>query len=271
MQVRRLLPRRLRRTVGAWCFADHVGPAQVTEDHGLDIGPHPHMGLHTVTWLLTGELLHRDSLGSEQLIRPGQLNLMTAGHGVAHAEEATGTYRGTFHGVQLWVAQPERTRHGAAAFEHHPELPQVSLGAGTATVLVGTFGDVTSPARADTPLVGVQGALTPGASSWPLQPDFEYAVIVLEGSVAVGDQAIVPGELGYLGEGRDELTMLSTDVAQVLLLGGEPFPEPVRMFWNYVGRTREEMLVAAQHWNDGDERFGVVTSPLARIPSPLPP
>src|SRR3954471_12750367 len=184
--VRRVLPRRTRRTVGAWCFADHMGPVEVTETHGLDIGPHPHMGLHTVTWLLSGEGLHHDSLGSEQLIRPGQLNLMTAGHGVAHAEEASGTFRGELQGVQLWVAQPEQTRHGPAAFEHHAELPRTSLGAGEATVLVGSFGDVVSPARADTPLVGVEGALAAGASTWPLRRDFEYAVVVLDGAVAIG-------------------------------------------------------------------------------------
>src|SRR3954447_8434816 len=120
--VRRVLPRRTRRTVGAWCFADHMGPEQVTETAGLDIGPHPHMGLHTVTWLIDGAVLHRDSLGSEQVIRPGQLNLMSAGHEVAHAEEAVDTYRGTMQGVQLWVAQPASTRDGAAAFEHHAEL-----------------------------------------------------------------------------------------------------------------------------------------------------
>jgi quercetin 2,3-dioxygenase len=147
--VRRALPRRGRRTVGAWCFADHMGPADVTEDSGLDVGPHPHMGLQTVTWLLAGEALHHDSLGSEQVIAPGQLNLMTAGGGVAHAEEATGSYSGQLHGIQLWVAQPEATRHGAAAFEHHAELPRVDLGGAEATVLVGELGGVARPARRD--------------------------------------------------------------------------------------------------------------------------
>src|SRR3954471_4162658 len=125
--VRRVLPRRSRRTVGAWCFVDHMGPLSVTPDRGVDIGPHPHIGLHTVTWLLAGEMLHHDSIGSEQMVRPGQLNLMTAGRGVAHAEEGTSSYRGDLHGVQLWVAQPDSTRHGAPAFEHHSELPQVEL------------------------------------------------------------------------------------------------------------------------------------------------
>src|SRR5215210_1716331 len=113
--VNRVLPRRRRRSVGAWCFVDHMGPGDVTADRGLDIGPHPHIGLQTVTWLLRGEVLHRDSLGSEQVIRPGQLNLMTAGHGVSHSEETAGTYAGALHGVQLWVAQPSATRDGPPA------------------------------------------------------------------------------------------------------------------------------------------------------------
>jgi redox-sensitive bicupin YhaK (pirin superfamily) len=151
MRVRRALPRIGRRTVGAWCFADHMGPELVTETHGLDIGPHPHTGLQTVTWLVAGEVLHRDSLGSEQLIRAGQLNLMTAGQGVTHSEEATGHYRGQLHGVQLWMVQPEATRHGVAAFEHHATLPQVELDNAIATILVGELAGAASPARRDTP------------------------------------------------------------------------------------------------------------------------
>jgi redox-sensitive bicupin YhaK (pirin superfamily) len=269
MSVRRVLPRRLRRTVGAWCFADVMGPVTVTAGHGIDIGPHPHTGLHTVTWLLAGEMLHRDSLGSEQLIRPGQLNLMTAGNGVAHAEEGT-SYSGDVHGVQLWVAQPESTRHGAAAFEHHPELPEVSVGAGLARVLVGGVADVTSPARMDTPIVGLDGVLEAGASRWPLRPDFEYAVIVLSGSIGIDDQAVVPGQLAYLGEGRDEITMLTAGAARVLLLGGVPFAEPLLMYWNYVARTRAEIDAAVQDWNNHASRFGEVASTLRRIPSPVP-
>src|SRR3954469_19600454 len=152
MRVRRALPRRAHRTVGAWCFADHFGPVVVTEEHGLDIGPHPHIGLQTVTWLLAGEARHRDGLGSDQVLRPGQLNLMTAGHGVAHAEEATGRYRGELHGIQLWVAQPEPTRHGPAGFEHHAALPEAAVDGARATVLVGEFAGQRSPARQDTAL-----------------------------------------------------------------------------------------------------------------------
>src|SRR4051812_6553629 len=271
LPVRRVLPRRGRRTVGAWCFADHMGPTRVDEFHSVEIGPHPHIGLHTVTWLVAGELLHRDSLGSEQTIRPGQLNLMTAGQGVAHAEEATNDYRGDLHGVQLWVAQPEETRRGPAAFEHHAELPRVPLGAGEATVLVGEFGDVISPARSDTALVGVDAVLRAGVSAWALRPDFEYAVVVITGSVAVEGSVVSPGQLGYLGLGRDELAVSVADDARLLLLGGVPFEESVLIWWNYVARTKDEVELAGQEWNAEGERFGRVDSPLARILSPLPP
>jgi quercetin 2,3-dioxygenase len=165
MRVRRALPRRRRRTVGAWCFADHLGPANVTETASVDIGPHPHIGLHTVTWLIAGELLHRDSLGSDQVIRPGQLNLMTAGNGVVHSEEATGVYRGVLHGIQLWVAQPEATRHARPEFEHHDELPRIEVRNGVVTVLVGALDDVSSPARADSPLLGAELDLRTGTPS----------------------------------------------------------------------------------------------------------
>jgi redox-sensitive bicupin YhaK (pirin superfamily) len=266
--VRRALPQRPRRTVGAWCFADHFGPTGA--DHGIAIGPHPHTGLQTVTWLLAGELLHRDNLGSEQLIRPGQLNLMTAGHGVAHAEEAMG-HGGAMHGVQLWVAQPESTRHGAAGFEHHAELPHVALRAGTATVLIGDFADASSAARHDTPLVGVDLQLSAGTHQLPLRSDFEYAVIVMEGSLQIGDARMRPGVLGYLGNERDELTLSTKEMTRALLLGGEPFPEQVLMWWNFVARTRDEVELATKEWNAESDRFGVVRSQLEHIAAPAVP
>jgi hypothetical protein len=266
--VRRALPKRQRRTVGAWCFADHFGPAPPPAS--MQVGPHPHTGLHTVTWLVEGEVLHRDSLGSEQLIRPGQLNLMTAGHGVAHAEEQRGTSRAGTHGAQLWVAQPDATRHGPAAFEHHPELPQLSSGTATVTVLVGDVGGERSPARADTPLVGAEVVSPGGLCVLPLARGFEHALVVLDGEVVVGDVAVTPGRLAYLGVGRDELALDVPGQARVLLLGGEPFPEEVVMGWNFVGRSRDEVAQAALDWNAGHERFGQVESALARIPAPEP-
>ncbi|MDQ1014277.1 pirin family protein [Streptomyces afghaniensis] len=271
IRVRRALPRRGRRTVGAWCFADHMGPADVTESSGLDIGPHPHIGLQTVTWLTDGQVLHRDSLGSEQVIKPGQLNLMTAGGGVSHAEEATGHYRGTLEGIQLWIALPETTRNGPAAFEHHTELPQADLdnNAGTATVLIGDFTGLTSPARQDTLLVGTDLDLRAPATV-PLRTEFEYALIVLEGTVAVHGRPLLPGSLGYLGEGRDELRLEVREPARAILLGGEPFPEPILMWWNFVARARPEIDAAHASWTSQDDRFGRVRSALPLIPAKAP-
>ena len=265
LTVRRALPRRGRRTVGAWCFVDHFGPAGA--EARMLVGPHPHIGLHTVTWLVEGEVLHRDSLGTEQLIRPGQLNLMTAGHGVAHAEETPDGPRRGLHGAQLWVAQPEVTRHDPPAFEHHGELPTVGAASASVTVLVGALGDVRSPARTDTPLVGlaVTGA---GRTELPLEATFEHAVVVLDGAAAIGADVLRPGELAYLAPGRHELVLELEAGAHVLVLGGEPFPEAIRMWWNFVGRTQDELDRAGQEWNAGDGRFGEVGSALPRIPAP---
>ena len=269
--VRRALPIRGRRTVGAWCFADHIGPSIVDGGGGLGIGPHPHIGLQTVTWLLAGRILHRDSLGSEQLIRPGQLNLMTAGNGVAHAEESPDGASGELHGIQLWVAQPERTRHGAPAFEHHPNLPQLEMDGAVATVIVGTFAGVTSPARCDTDHAGADLLIHRGRTVLPLRPDYEYAIVVLEGGVAIGDEMLTPGHLGYLGENRSELALSAPTPTRLLLLGGVPFESPIIMWWNFVGRTRDEIDAATESWATDDGRFPTVDSHLARIAAPPTP
>ena len=269
IRVRRALPRKTRRTVGAWCFADHMGPANVTENSGLDVGPHPHIGLQTVTWLIDGEVLHLDSLGSEQVIKPGQLNLMTSGQGISHAEEATGYYRGILEGIQLWVALPETTRHGGGAFEHYAELPQFDIPGAVSTVLVGDFADLSSPARHDTPLVGVDLNLH-GPATVPLRPEWEYAVVVMEGSVAIDGNPIVPGKLGYLGQGRSELFIDVREPTRAVLLGGEPFESPIVMWWNFVGRTHEEIDAAYASWSKQDDRFGHVRSRLPLIPTKAP-
>jgi quercetin 2,3-dioxygenase len=275
LRVRRALPRRERRTVGAWCFVDHAGPAQVSETATFDVAPHPHVGLQTVTWLLAGEIVHHDSLGSEQVIRPGQLNLMTAGNGVAHSEEHTGTYRGDLHAVQLWVAQPGATREGVAAFEHHPELPKLALGPGSiATVLVGELGDGASPARRDTDHAGVDLDLRPGRTPVPLRPDCEYALVVLAGAVLIdddGDRGLEPGHLAYLGTGRHEVQLTSREGARALLLGGAPFPEPILMWWNFVARTEQEISEAHRDWSGHSPRFGPVASSLSRTEVGPPP
>jgi len=269
-RVRRAIPQRGRRTVGAWCFLDHMGPLSPETTPG-GIGPHPHTGLHTVTWLIEGELLHRDSLGSEQAIRPGQLNLMTAGHGVSHAEEPTGRHGGGLHGVQLWVAQPESTRHDTPAFEHHADLPQPELGAVRVTVLVGELGGAVSPARRDTELVGADLQLGVGSTGLPLEPSFEHALVVLEGAVVVEGRSVVPGALAYLAPGRDELGLSVGGSARVLLVGGVPFESPVTMWWNFVGRSHDEVAEAGRQWNAGSERFGDTGSAMARIAAPAVP
>jgi quercetin 2,3-dioxygenase len=269
VRVRRALPRRHRRTVGPWCFADHLGPAQVTDAAGLEIGPHPHTGLQTVTWLLEGSVLHKDSLGTEQLVAPGQLNLMTAGLGVSHSEESAG--RGRLHGVQLWVAQPDGTRAGAAGFAHHPELPELDLAGSTLTVLAGSVGPVTAPTRQDSPMVGADAVVRPGVSVWPLRPDFEHGLVVLAGEVAVDGRPVTPGRFAYLGVGRDELAVEALEESRVLLLGGVPFEAPVLIWWNFVARTREEITGAYEQWRAEDGRFGEVRTDLTRIPAPVPP
>ena len=270
MTVRRSLPKARRRTVGAWCFVDHFGPLAVEPDGGIDIGPHPHTGLATVTYLLDGQVLHRDSLGSEQVIRPGQLNLMTADAGLSHAEEPTGHYRGTLHGVQLWVAQPEATRKGEPAFEHHEELPRQELTGAEVTVLVGTLAGSSSPARQDTPLLGAALTVSSSGTVVPLDPTYEHVVVVLDGVLVLADDRPVHvGQSAYLGVGRQELVLTAPDGAQVLLLGGEPFPEPIVMWWNFVGRSRAELAEAREQWESGADRFGRVATGLGRVPAPL--
>ncbi|MBO0867472.1 MAG: pirin family protein, partial [Micromonosporaceae bacterium] len=154
--VRRLLPQRELRTVGAWCFADHFGPADVASRPGMQVPPHPHTGLQTVTWLVEGEILHRDSLGNVQTIVPGQLNLMTSGRGIAHAETSPARRPPVMHGLQLWVALPDAARHGEPRFEHHADLPSVTSSTVDVTVVVGEFDGVRSPARVPAPLLGAQ-------------------------------------------------------------------------------------------------------------------
>jgi quercetin 2,3-dioxygenase len=269
--VRRALPRRERRTVGAWCFVDHMGPTVAGGGGGVDVGPHPHIGLQTVTWLLDGEVLHTDGLGSEQVIRPGQLNLMTAGRGIAHAEESSSRPRGPLEGVQLWVAQPEATRHDAPAFEHHAAVPEVELRGVTAHVLVGGLGGTWSPARRDSDHLGVDLLLRGGPVELPLDAGAEHVVVVLRGAVDVDGVVVPAGSSAYVGVGRDELRLDAAAESRALLLGGVPFTEPVLMWWNYVARQRDEITVAHRAWSGGGDRFAPVATRLPRIDAGPPP
>lgn len=269
--VRRALPKRQRRTIGQWCFADHFGPVeQPLGEAAMEVGPHPHIGIRTVTWLLEGKIVHRDSLGYEQLISPGQLNLMTSGYGVAHSEESPGEPSQKLHGIQLWIAQPDSTRNGEPRFEHHSGLPQTNFDNATATVLLGSYGNATSPASSDGNIVGAEISFAIGESTLELQSAFEYGIIVLEGQITVGTKAIAPGMLLYLGQGRNELPVYAPQSSTIMLLGGEPFEEPILMWWNFVARTQSEMTEAYQMWQSQDARFGKVESGLPRIEAPRP-
>jgi quercetin 2,3-dioxygenase len=269
LPVHRSLPQRGRRTVGAWCFLDRFGPIEVTPQRTMTVGPHPHIGLQTVTWLLSGQVLHSDSLGNQQPIRPGQLNLMTSGHGIAHAEDARGAPPGLMDGVQLWVAQPEATRHDPPSFAHHADLPVVDLGTARATVLVGEFAGARSPARTDSPLVGIEIA-GGGQVDLPLDVSFEHAVAVLHGGARIADSVASPDQLLYIGVGTDGVHLHLEDNSRLLVLGGVPFTEEILMWWNFVARDRSEIEQAYAQWRTPSDRFDTVTSTLDRIEAPRP-
>jgi quercetin 2,3-dioxygenase len=257
--VRRLLPTLGRRMVGAWAFVDHYGPDDVTSSPGMQVAPHPHTGLQTVSWLLQGEVHHRDSVGSDATFGPGQLALMTAGHGIAHSEQSPAVHPRFLHGAQLWVALPDAHREVAPHFEHHPTLPGFTSDGLTTTVLMGSFGGATSPGTAYSPLVGVDLRLAAGADvEVPLEPDFEHAVLAAGGSATVEGAPLAHGSLIYLGTGRRTVRLRADEPATLLLLGGEPFEEQLVMWWNFVGRSGEEISRYAEQWNDEDDRFGTV-------------
>ncbi len=257
LAVRRLLPQRLRRSVGAWCFVDHYGPLSVDGATGMDVPPHPHIGLQTVTWLMAGNVLHRDSLGSEQMIRPGQLNLMTAGRGIAHAEESPAGHDPELHGVQLWIALPEVSRRAQPAFEHHAQLPVTRIGELGVTILLGSLAGLRSPATVFSPILGAE-LTAPGqvCEQVELDPAFEHAVFVTAGTAAVQGKELGPGHLLYLSQGGERLDVSAVAGTSLMLLGGVPLGEPLLMWWNFVARTPEEIATAARDWTQG--RYGEV-------------
>ncbi|WP_314614293.1 pirin family protein [Streptomyces stackebrandtii] len=268
--VRRLLPNLGRRMVGAWCFVDHYGPDDIADEPGMWVPPHPHTGLQTVSWLHEGDVLHRDSVGSLQTIRARELGLMTAGRAIAHAEQSPRAHAPLLHGAQLWIALPDAHRHVSPAFEHHTDLPRITARSGLrGTVILGEVDGAASPGTTYSPLVGVDLSLTEGASvRLPLEPDFEYAVLTMSGSCHVDDVPLEPGTMLYLGCGRRELPLQASTDSGLLLLGGEPFDEKIIMWWNFIGRTGEEIARARTDWNAG-QGFGTVHGfDGARTPAP---
>ncbi|MEU5164529.1 pirin family protein [Streptomyces sp. NPDC020875] len=257
-EVRRLLPNLGRRMVGAWVFVDHYGPDDIADEPGMQVPPHPHMGLQTVSWLHDGEVLHRDSTGSLATIRPRELGLMTSGRAISHSEESPRPHARFLHGAQLWVALPDTHRHVEPHFEHHPALPEVTAPGLTAKVILGSLDGATSPGTTYTPIVGADLTLTAGADlRLPLDPDFEYAVLSMSGEAHVDGVPVLPGSMLYLGCGRTELPLRAESDAGLMLLGGEPFDEELIMFWNWIARSNEEIVQARRDWMEGT-RFGEV-------------
>jgi quercetin 2,3-dioxygenase len=275
MRVRRTLPQRQRSLIGAWCFADHYGPDDVTRKGGMDVPPHPHTGLQTVSWLFAGEVEHRDSLGTHALVRPGELNLMTSGRGICHSEVSTPATT-VLHGVQLWVALPDAHRNGAREFQHYAP-PATDLGGANARVFLGELAGQRSPVPTYSPLLGAELVLAAGARlTLPVEPGYEHGVLVDAGPVGLSGTRLERSELGYLppGAATVELANLSAGPARVLLLGGAPFEEDIVMWWNFVGRGHEEIAAFRAAWEAESEQFGRVAGyagTIQHLPAPVLP
>lgn len=258
LSISRALPIKERRLVGPWCFLDRFGPLTFSEGKPMDVAPHPHIGLQTVTWLHDGEVVHDDSLGYEAVLRPGGVNVMTSGGGIAHAEQTPRENTGRLNGVQLWTALPDHDRHGAPGFAHVAEVPALERAAGIVRVFAGTIDGATSPAPYYSPLLGADVRVHPGHELLlPMNPGFEHAVLVMEGDCTLEGQALEDRMLYYLGTTRSEVGFSSRHGARVLLIGGEPFPETILMWWNFVARTPEEIADARADWEER-RRFGEV-------------
>lgn len=260
MPVRRTLPQKKRSLIGAWCFADHYGPDDVSRTGGMDVAPHPHTGLQTVSWLFEGEIEHVDSGGNRGMVRPGEVNLMTAGAGICHSETSTSA-TSVLHGVQLWLALPDSVRQSAPRnFEHYaPE--RFDVPGGQLLVFLGELEGSASPVETFTPLLGAELIVHPGRTvTLNVNPDFEHGVLLDSGSVELEGVAIPQAAIGYTGVGASQLRLHNGgDVpARMVVLGGVPFGEEIVMWWNFVGRESGEIAEFREQWQDRTERFGWV-------------
>ncbi|MFE0021098.1 pirin family protein [Amycolatopsis sp. NPDC059021] len=264
MTVRRTLPQRSRSLIGAWCFADHYGPDDVSGTGGMRVAGHPHTGLQTVSWLFDGEVEHRDTVGTHALVRPGEVNLMTAGNGIAHSEYSTPA-TSVLHGAQLWVALPERHRFAAPAFEHYAP-PVLDHDGARVLVFLGSLLGSSSPVHTFTPLLGAEITLRAGQQlRLDVDPSFEHGVLVDTGEVRAAGVTAGPGHLIYQPTGRPRLDLAAAPDrdTRVLLLGGEPLGEQIVMWWNFIGRSHEDIAAYREQWqaeraNPGGDgaRFG---------------
>jgi redox-sensitive bicupin YhaK (pirin superfamily) len=258
LRVLRALPVKGRRLIGPWCFLDRFGPLTFGAGTPMDVAPHPHMGLQTITWLLDGEVVHDDSLQQEALLRPGGLNVMTSGDAIAHAERTPDVNSGRLSGVQLWTALPDSHRRGAASFQHLRDVPTVEFSGGIARIFSGTLGPTTSPAAHFSPLVGADLQIHRGERlTIPLRRDHEHALLLLTGDAELHERPLQSDTLYYLGTQREEIAIASVTGGRVLLIGGLPFGETILMWWNFVARTPEEIRQARDDW-ENHRRFGDV-------------
>ena len=247
MSVRRTLPSRERSLIGAWCFLDHYGPDDLAVSEPMVVPPHPHTGLSTVSWLFTGEIDHNDSAGNRATVRPGELNLMTAGRGISHSEYST-PKTPILHGCQLWLALPEDARETAPRFEAYVPMPMSGDG-WEARVFLGALAGSTSPVATHTPLLGAEILLKAGASAtFDVDPRFEHGVLVDTGAVWIEGEELRAHQLGYREPGASSLTLQATEPARLLLLGGPPFGEQIVMWWNFIGRSHEDIVEYRAEW-----------------------
>lgn len=273
--VRRALPSAQRRMVGPFVFFDEMGPVRFEPGHGLDVRPHPHIGLATVTYLMEGEILHRDSLGSVQPIRPGELNWMTAGRGIVHSERTPPEGRdgrGALAGLQLWVALPRAHEEAEPAFVHHSagELPIMEAGGCSLRVIVGEFEGAHSPVRTLSEMFYVEVQLAPGAQL-PLPPlHEERAAYVIEGQVSVNaedaTQGHGPRQLLVFKPGEPVVLRALRKPVRLVLLGGPAMDAPRYVWWNFVSSSRERIEQAKADW--AAQRFPAVPQETEFIPLP---
>ncbi|MGC2865234.1 pirin family protein [Corynebacterium glutamicum] len=276
MTVHRTLPQRQRSLIGAWCFVDHYGPDDVSLTGGMDMASHPHTGLQTVTWLFEGEVTHHDSGGNHAVVLPGEVNLMTAGAGICHTE-VSATATTILHGLQLWTVLPDKDREGPRRFDHYaPE--EITLEGGSARVFLGSLFGQTSPVHTFTPLLGAEIHINPGeAVIFDVDPTFEHGLLVDSGDVQLEGVTVEPTQLAYTGINETQLRIrdIGPTPARTVLLGGEPFTEDIVMWWNFIGRSHEEIAEYRKQWQAEADRFGIThgyishhKDGLTRLPAP---
>ncbi len=269
-EVRRVLPSARRRSVGPFVFFDEMGPAAFPAGEGIDVRPHPHIGLATVTYLFEGEILHRDSLGSVQPIQPGALNWMTAGRGITHSERTPPALRAEgqrLHGIQSWVALPRDLEETAPDFQHFPadSLPVVERDGATLRLIAGEAYGERAPVETALDLIYLEANLKAEAPL-PLPEDkAELAVYVVTGDVRIGDAPVAPGRMAVLSP-EASCTVTALSKARLMLLGGAPVDAKRYMWWNFVSSSEARIEQAKADWRDG--RFPQVPGEDDIIPLP---